>query len=194
MEKTPHGPFIAKNILDRTLRVAEGFHSQTSFTKGPISSKEVSELDQSSQTSNQLRVDENFTMHLLSQKKKGKPLLSLGPKSKIVLNIGDGGFNTVLDSYAKAKAFNQSVMDCYGTDVQEGNPAQLDHPKGKVEHSNLMAYSDPNKSYAQGATLSTFSRQHLAKGNERSLLEKRILSLQPNEPQVLRIADDVTML
>ena len=70
LERTPHGPFIAENILDRTPRVAEGLTSQTSFTEGPVTSQEVSEVDQSNKTSTQLQVDERSTIHLLSEKKK----------------------------------------------------------------------------------------------------------------------------
>lgn len=70
LERTPPGPFIAENILDRTPRVAESLTSQTSFTEGPVTSQEVSEVNPSNETSTQLEVDERSTIHLLSGKKK----------------------------------------------------------------------------------------------------------------------------
>lgn len=70
LERTPPGPFIAENILDRTPRVAKGLTSQTSFTEGPLTSQKLSEVNQSNETSTQLKVDERSTIHLLSDKKK----------------------------------------------------------------------------------------------------------------------------
>ena len=90
-------------------------------------------------------------------------------------------------------------MDRYKNELHKGNISQMDHPLTflrnvwGVEHSNLMAYDNADKSYAQGATVSTYISQHEAKGKERVAQEKRLLSLEPNGPK-LCIANNVTML